>query len=46
MDVQILIVAAAVAVAGLFFGRKAFRSLGRKAGCGCCGGGACGRPRR
>jgi hypothetical protein len=48
MNVQGWLVLAAAAAAVLFFGRKAFRNLGKKgqdAGCGCCGGGSCGKPR-
>jgi hypothetical protein len=46
MTIQGWIVLGAVVAAGLFFGRKALRNLGKKgedAGCGCCGGGSCGK---
>ena len=50
MNVQGLLVLGAAFVAVLFFGRKAFRNLGRKGeGAGCCcesGGGACGKRKR
>jgi hypothetical protein len=46
MNIQGWLVLAAAVAAVLFFGRKAVRNLGRKgADCGCCGGGACGKPK-